>query len=65
MPESNQLESSSISGSITLEEMVEFWDTHDTADCWDQFEEVEINVTMPPRDRIVQHDPLQFKVKVE
>lgn len=53
MPESDQRGSSSISHSTTLEEMAEFWDAHDTADYWDQFEEVQIAVTMKPRHRVV------------
>ena len=31
---------SSISHARTYEEMAEFWETHDTADYWDQFQEV-------------------------
>lgn len=53
MQESKQQELSSISRSRTIEEMAEFWDAHDTADYWDQFEEVEIDVTMKPRHRVV------------
>ena len=33
--------------------MAEFWDTHDTADYWDQFEEIQISVTMKPRHHVV------------
>lgn len=54
MLESKQQELSSISRSRTIEEMAAFWDTHDTADYWEQFEEVEIDVTMKPRHCVGQ-----------
>jgi hypothetical protein len=53
MQENDQQGLSSISHSRSIEEMAEFWDSHDTADYWDQFEEVEIRVTMKPRHRVV------------
>jgi hypothetical protein len=33
--------------------MAEFWDTHDTADYWDRFEEVDMEVEFPRRHRII------------
>lgn len=65
MPEDNQLDASSISHSTTLEEMAEFWDTHDTADYWDQFEEVQISVTMKPRHRVVIEEETYARVTEE
>lgn len=65
MQESNQQELPEISRSRTIEEMAEFWDTHDTADYWDQFEEVEINVTMKPRHRVVIEEDTYARVAEE
>ena len=56
---------SSISHLRTIEEMAEFWDTHDTADYWEQFEEVEISVTMKPRHRVVIEDETYARVAEE
>lgn len=53
MDENSTMQRSSISQAATLDEMAEFWDTHDTAEYWDQFEEVEVNVRMQPRHRVV------------
>lgn len=65
MQESNQKKVSSISHLRTTEEMAEFWDSHDTADYWDQFEEVEINVTMKPRHRVVIEEATYARVSEE
>ena len=65
MQESEQQGLSSISLSRTIEAMAEFWDTHDTADYWEQFEEVEIGVTMKPRHRVVIEDETYVRVAEE
>ena len=65
MHESKQQELSSISHSRTIEEMAEFWDAHDTADYWDQFEEAEINVTMKPRHRVIIEETAYARVAEE
>jgi len=65
MQESKQQELSSISRSRTVEEMAEFRDAHDTADYWDQFEEVEINVTMKPRHRVIIEEETYARVAEE
>ena len=65
MPESDQRGSSSISHSTALEEMAEFWDTHDTADYWDLFEEVQNSVTMKPRYRVVIEEDTYVRVAEE
>ena len=41
-----------ISQARTLEEIAEFWDTHSTADYWDQTYEVEFEVRAPRRRRV-------------
>jgi hypothetical protein len=65
MQENNQPGVSSISHATTVEEMAEFWDTHDTADYWEQFEEVQINVTMRPRHRVVIEEETYARVAEE
>jgi hypothetical protein len=65
MQENEQQGLSSISLSRTIEAMAEFWDTHDTADYWEQFEEVEIGVTMKPRHRVVIEDETYARVAEE
>jgi hypothetical protein len=45
--------------------MAEFWDTHDTADYWDQFEEVQISMTMKPRHRVVIEEEMYARVAQE
>lgn len=65
MQESKQQELSSISRSRNIEEMAEFWDAHDTADYWDQFEEVEITVTMKPRNRVIIEEETYARVAEE
>lgn len=37
---------------MTLEEIAEFWETHDSADYWDQMEPVKITIKRPT-DKIV------------
>lgn len=36
----------------SIEEAAEFWDTHDTADYWDEMREVEVEYELPPRRRV-------------
>lgn len=39
---------------MSLEEIAEFWETHDSADYWDQMEDMTDQVTFKcPRDKIV------------
>lgn len=65
MGKNKQQTGSSISHSTTLEEMAEFWDTHDTTDYLDQFEDIDIVVTMRPRHRIVIEEETFGRVAVE
>ena len=49
MSENNQTRLSSISKAGSYEAMGEFWDTHDTADYWDQGYDVEFEIRIPRR----------------
>ena len=53
----NEANVSSISKSRTLEEMAEFWDTHDAADFDDQTHEVEISFDLRSRRHYIAIDP--------
>ena len=65
MSENGETRLSSISKADSYEAMGEFWDTHDTADYWDQFEEVQIDVAMKPRHRIVIEEDMYARVAEE
>lgn len=52
MGENNGPARTSISQATSIEEIAEFWNTHDTADYWDQFEEVEVEFRLPRRHRV-------------
>lgn len=52
MSENEDIQLTSISKARTLEEIAEFWDTHSTADYWDQTYEVEFEVRAPRRRRV-------------
>ena len=65
MVKNKQQTASSISRSTTLEEMAEFWDTHDTTDYLDRFEDVDIVVTMRPRHRVVIEEETFGRVAAE
>ncbi len=55
---------SSISGSHTLEEMADFWDTHSLADYDDQTYEVEMDFDPSARRTTVTMEPrLQVHIK--
>jgi hypothetical protein len=56
MSESEDTQLTSISKARTLKEIAEFWDTHSTADYWDQTYEVEFEIRAPRR-RHVTVDP--------
>jgi predicted DNA-binding protein (UPF0278 family) len=43
---------SSISKASSYEEMGEFWDSHSTADYWDEGYDVEMEVRIPSRHRV-------------
>ena len=55
---------SSISKASSYEEIGEFWDTHSTADDWDQRKEVEIEVRIPHRHRVVIVDELFERIRL-
>ncbi len=41
-------------GTMTLEEIADFWESHDSADYWDRMEDVTSGVLFKPRtDRVV------------
>jgi hypothetical protein len=46
----------------TIEAAAEFWDTHSVADYWDEFQEVEIEVTAPRRRRVSVEPEIWQKV---
>ena len=48
---------SSVSGSRSIEEMAEFWDTHDAADYDDQTREVTIEFALETRRHYIAIDP--------
>ena len=58
MKENKNEQVTSISKAKTLEDIVDFWDTHSLADHWDETHEVDFevrmqrkgNVTLTPRD---------------
>jgi len=52
MSENSETRLSSISKADSYEAIGEFWDTHSSADYWDQGYEVEFEVTIPRRRRI-------------
>jgi hypothetical protein len=52
MSEDDDTQLTGISQASTLEEIVEFWDTHSTADYWDQTYEVEFKIRGPRRRRV-------------
>ena len=52
MSENSETRLSSISKADSYEAIGEFWDTHSSADYWDQGNEVEFEVTIPRRRRI-------------
>lgn len=57
----NETQRASISQARSYEEMAEFWDTHDTADYWDEFEEVTVEMRAP-RHRNVSIEPAMYEV---
>jgi uncharacterized protein YfaS (alpha-2-macroglobulin family) len=52
MSEDDNTQLTSISKARTLKEIAEFWDTHSTADYWDQTYEVEFEIRAPRRRRV-------------
>jgi hypothetical protein len=44
MREDKQPEKTNISQASSLDEIVDFWDTHSLDDCWDQTQEAEFEV---------------------
>lgn len=48
---------SSISGSRTIREMADFWDTHDVSDYHDQTHKVEMTFALETRTHYVAIDP--------
>jgi hypothetical protein len=52
MSEDDNAQLTSISKARTLKEIAEFWDTHSTADYWDQTYEVEFEIRAPRRRRV-------------
>jgi DNA polymerase III gamma/tau subunit len=53
MSENEVRQLTSISQASSYEEIAEFWDTHSLADYWDHTHEVEIEVRIPRRNRVV------------
>ncbi len=56
---------SSISKARTLDEIVDFWDTHSVADYWDQTEEVEIEVRAQRRHRVTLTPEVDARVEAQ
>ena len=52
MSENRETQLSSISGADSYEAIGEFWDTHSSADYWDQGYDVEIEISVPHRHRV-------------
>ena len=53
----------SISKAKTLEEIVDFWDTHSLADHWDETQEVSFEVRMQQRCRITLTPDIYEKIE--
>ena len=54
---SHGTQTSSLSKSHSIEEMADFWDTHDAADYDDQTEQVEIEFDLETRRHYIAIDP--------
>ena len=52
MSENSETQLSSVSGADSYEAIGEFWDTHSSADYWDQGYDVEFEVSVPHRHRV-------------
>jgi hypothetical protein len=55
----------SISQARTLDEIVEFWDTHSVADYWEQTEEVEFEVRAKRRRRVTLTPEVYARVETQ
>ena len=55
---------SSISKASSYEEIGEFWDTHSTADYWDQGKDVEFEIRIPHLHRVVIVDELFERIRL-
>lgn len=60
MGESSDVSRTPISKAQSYEEIAEFWETHDTADYVDQFEEVTVEIRAP-RHRTVPVEPTIYE----
>ena len=65
MNESNEQgnEITSVSKARSLDEIAEYWDTHSLADDWDELPDVELEVRLVPRKRIVVVPELYEKLE--
>ena len=65
MNESNEQgnEITSVSKARSLDELAEHWDTHSLADNWDDLPDVELEVSVLPRRRIVVASELYEKLE--
>jgi hypothetical protein len=65
MSESNKSRLSSISKANSYEGIGEFWDTHSSADYWDQGHDVEFEIQEPHRHRISIEADLFGRISTE
>jgi hypothetical protein len=65
MKENNDKPLTGISQANTLEEIADFWDTHNLADYWEQTHQVEFEVRAKHRQRITLAPELYVQVEKE
>ena len=65
MKKSEDTQITSISKASTLEEIADFWDTHNLADYWDQTHEVEFEVRAKHRHRVTIAPEVYSQIEVQ